>query len=173
MSVVSKIFIIVNLLLTLLLLAAMGRKIDYSFKGLYLQQYKRENEGLREADQSLKDLVANRVEQVKKLREQEKEANSRLGKIKGLKGTSESQLNSRKQQIKEQKDAKNDLKRQIAAKVSEGQGLNREEKSLQEQLKQAKADITEAIATMKRAKNSYHATKRTAEDLKAALEASQ
>lgn len=170
MSVFSKVFIIVNLLLTLLLLAAMGRKIDYSFDGTYKKDYKRQTDECIKVTQDLATFRTERNAQVVALRADKTVHAERVGGIENTHRERQQTLDKIKQDITDKTNSKNTLTSNVQAMQTECQNLNRDEKNAQDELKKLNAEYEETVITLKRTINSAHATKRQREDFEAAVD---
>lgn len=171
MSVVSKIFIIVNLLMTLLLLATMGQKIDYKFNGAYRLLYQEHVKNLVDANQRLTETISARTDQLKAHNARESDVVGRKNEIEAALRTEENTLKTVLGEVNDKVSQKADFQRRLSEKDREGSELESENNRLLEEIRRLTQSRDEQLVKLKRTINSYHATKRRAEDLQAALEA--
>lgn len=173
MSVVSKIFIIVNLLLTVLLLATMGQKIDYKFDGAYKKQYKENVKSFVDAKQALKDALAAKKEQLSTLNKQEKKKLDAKAAIESQLAEAKSKRDSAKTAVQQKQTLKGAKKQAENNSTTAGLQLDTEIENLRAALKSGAKERDEAASKLRSAVHAYYATKRLREDLEAADQALQ
>lgn len=169
MSIFSKIFIVLNLALTVLLVAAISAQVN--LKGVYKKSYEDHHKEWRGVREKLNTTKGNYQEQLAAHKKQLADQKTVLAERTGAHAESRKVLAERGKQMDGLHKSKNELKNAIQELETQSTALAGQIKSTEDQVEAARKEGTAAANRTQQAVLTLHDKRQLAAELKAMLDA--